>query len=355
MKTIIRFVTLFTAVILLTAVTSNAQQRPTRVGTTTAAFLEYGYGGIGISMGDACVSHVNDITAMYWNPAGMAFMPQSEAQFIHQPWLVDISSTFIGVGAVIPSLGTVGLSVIHVGYGDMEVTTVGAQEGTGEIFSVDDYAFSLGFARRLTDWFSFGINAKYITSTIWHMSASAFAMDLGVVVKTPFFAPSETRDGGLRIGMSISNYGTRMQYDGQDLINPIDILPDENGNYKDTPGQFRLSEWELPLIFRIGMSYDIRMFENHVVTLSTDALHPNNSAEYVNVGGQYAIIQPSFGKLFLRGGYTKLFLPDSEFGLTLGVGFEKSFLDNLGLKFDYAYREVGVLGKVNSFAIGFLF
>ena len=103
------------------------------------------------------------------------------------------------------------------------------------------------------------------------------------------------------------------------------------------------------------MSYDVRMMENHTVTLSTDALHPNNSAEYVNMGAQYALVNPSFGKFFLRGGYTKLFLPDSEFGLTLGAGFEKSFLGNLGIKFDYAYREVGVLGKVNSFAIGFLF
>lgn len=340
---------------LLISSVTFAQQKPTRVGTTTAAFLEYGYGGVGLAMGDACVSMVDDITAIYWNPAGLAFMPQNEAQFVHQPWLVDINSTFVGIGAVIPELGTIALGFIHVGYGDMDVTTVDAQEGTGEIFSVDDYAFSLGFARKLTDWFSFGASVKYITSQIWHMNASAFAMDMGVIVKTPFFAPSDDRNGGLRIGMSISNYGTRMQYDGQDLINPIDILPNENGNYKDAPGKFSLSEWELPLIFRIGLSYDVRMMENHIVTLSSDALHPNNSAEYVNLGIQYALIQPSFGKFFLRGGYSRIFLPDSQYGLTLGAGFEKHFLNNLGLKFDYAYREFGVLGKVNSFAIGFLF
>jgi hypothetical protein len=355
MKRIFRIITISGILIMLLSSVSYAQQRPTRVGTTTAAFLEYGYGGVGMAMGDACVSHVSDITALYWNPAGMAFMPQSEAQFVHQPWLVDINSTFVGVGLVVPEIGTIGIGVIHVGYGDMEVTTVGMQDGTGEIFSVNDYAFSLGFARRLTDWFSFGFAVKYISSSIWHMDASALAMDMGVVVKTPFFAPSEDRNGGLRIGMSIANYGTRMQYDGQDLINPIDILPNENGNYNNASGKFNLSQWELPLIFRIGMSYDIRMLENHTITLSTDALHPNNSAEFVNMGAQYALVNPSFGKFFLRGGYTKLFLPDSEFGLTLGAGFEKSFLNNLGIKFDYAYREVGVLGKVNSFAIGFLF
>ena len=43
---------------------------------------------------------------------------------------------------------------------------------------------------------------------------------------------------------------------------------------------------------------------------------------------------------------------DSE---TEGRAIEKHFLDNLGLKFDYAYREMGILGKVNSYTIGFLF
>ncbi len=339
----------------LLALNVFAQQRPTRVGTTIAAFLEYGYGSAGIALGDAYVSMVDDISAIYWNPAGLAFMDQSEAQFIHQPWLVDISSTFAAVGLVIPEVGTIGLGFIHAGYGDMDVTTLDMQEGTGEQFSADDYAVSLAYSRALTSWFSFGAAGKYITSRIWHMDASAFAVDLGVIVKTPFFAQDGDRNAGLRIGMSISNYGTRMQYDGQDLINPIDILPDENGNYKDTPGKFNLSEWELPLIFRIGMSYDYRLFENHVLTLSADALHPNNSSEFVNLGMQYELTQPGFGQFFLRGGYNKLFLPDSEFGLTLGVGVVKYFVGNMGIKFDYAYREVGILGKVNSYTIGFLF
>ena len=332
-----------------------AQQKPTRVGTTIASFLEYGYGSAGIALGDAYVSMVDDISAIYWNPAGLAFMKQNEAQFIHQPWLVDISSTFAAVGLVLPDVGTVALGFIHAGYGDMDVTTLDRQDGTGEQFSADDYAVSLAYSRALTDWFSFGAAAKYITSKIWHMDASAFALDMGVIVKTPFFAQDDDRSRGMRIGMSISNYGTRMQYDGQDLINPIDILPNDNGNYKDTPGKFSLSEWELPLIFRIGVSYDYRLLENHTLTVSADALHPNNSAEFVNLGMQYALEQPGFGQFFLRGGYTKLFLPDSEFGLTLGVGLVKYFVGNTGIKFDYAYREVGILGKVNSYTIGLLF
>jgi hypothetical protein len=345
-------ITSFIAVIFISTALA---QRPYRVGTTAANFLEIGFGCAGISMGDAYVSMVQDVSAIYWNPGGLAFMSQNEAQFVHQPWIVDIYTSFAAAGIKIPAVGTLALGLVYTGYGDMEVTTVAMQDGTGEQFTANDYAVSLAFARDLTNWFSFGVTGKYVASKIWHMNASAMAVDLGVIVKTPFFSQSGSREDGMRLGMSISNYGTRMQYDGIDLINPIDILPSEDGNYKDAPGQFRPGEWELPLIFRVGVGFKYRILENHKIILAMDALHPNNDAEYVNVGTEYELNVPTFGKLFLRGGYKGFFLPDSEFGLTFGIGLEKHFLNNLGLKVDYAYREVGILGNVESFSIGFLF
>lgn len=332
-----------------------AQHKPNRNGTTTAAFLEYGYGSAGTAMGDAYVSTVNDVSSIYWNPAGLAFMDRTQAQLVYQPWLVDINSTFVGAGVVLGNIGTIGIGMIYTGYGDMEVTTLERQDGTGEKFTANDYAISLSYARKLTPYFSFGASGKYIASGIWHMNASAMALDLGVVVVTPFFVQDGARDTGLKIGMSISNYGTRMRYDGIDLINPIDILPNENGNFGDAQGQFRLSEWELPVIFRIGVSYRYAVSENHALTLSSDALHPNNSAEYVNIGGEYEFSSPAFGKLFLRGGYKALGLPNSEYGMTFGAGLMKYLMGNVGVRIDYAFREFGLLGDVHSYTFSFLF
>ena len=45
-----------------------------------------------------------------------------------------------------------------------------------------------------------------------------------------------------------------MRFDGIDIYQPIDISEYEEGNYGDVPGQFRPSDWELPLIFRIGVA-----------------------------------------------------------------------------------------------------
>ena len=163
-------------------------------------------------------------------------------------------------------------------------------------------AFSLSFARNITEWFSVGATGKIITSSIWHESASALAFDLGVLIKTDFFSPTGGNEHGLNIGMSISNYGTTLKYDGLDLLTPIDVDPNSAGNYQSAPGRLATQEWELPLIFRVGISVTPLLTDVHEIILSVDALHPNDNSESVNVGAQYSLNFPSFGKIFLRGG-----------------------------------------------------
>ena len=79
-----------------------------------------------------------------------------------------------------------------------------------------------------------------------------------------------------------------MRYDGIDLINPIDILENENGNYENVIGQYRTESWELPLIFRLGSS--VKPIKNEVqeFILSLDVLHPNNNSESLNIGSEYS-------------------------------------------------------------------
>ncbi|MBN1996062.1 PorV/PorQ family protein [candidate division KSB1 bacterium] len=329
-------------------------QKPYRVGTTAANFLEVGIGGAGNAMGEAYVGMEGDLASIYWNPAGLGFMEKSEAQFVHQPWVVDISTEFAGVGLTLPKVGTLGFGVIYMGYGDMKVTTLDRPKGTGEFFTANEYAFHFSYSRRLAQWFSFGVTGKYISSQIWHTSANALAVDLGVIVKTYFFSPTGQREDGLNIGVCISNYGTRMKYDGIDLLRPIDIAPDEEGNYEFAPGKFDLEAHELPLIFRLGVAVHPVVFGNHKLTITTDALHPNNNSEHINVGAQYSLDIPGISRFYLRGGYKALFMDESEFGPTFGGGFIY-WINRTGFKLDYAYRSVGILGNVHSYSFGFLF
>jgi len=308
--------------------TASYAQKPYRAGTTTANFLEIGYGSAGNAMGDAYVSVVNDLSAIYWNPAGLGYIEQNEVLVMYQPWLVDINTSLVGAGLVHPLLGTFAAGLLYVGYGEEEVTTLISQEGTGEKFDGHDLSFTFSYGKRLVDWFSFGATAKYINCKIWHETAHAVACDLGVIVNTRFLSRTDKPGDGLNIGMSISNYGTKMTYSGIDLKQPVDILPEEEGNFKYVPARYELQGWELPLIFRLGVSFHPIVIANHRLTLAVDALHPNNNSESINIGGRYELTLPLFGVVSLRGGYKALFLNDSEYGLSLGAGLRLFYLGN---------------------------
>jgi hypothetical protein len=342
-------------VMAIILVTTMGFSQSSRVGSTSASFLEIGFGSAGSAMGEAVVSTTEDLGSVYWNPAGLGYMDKTEAQFTIQPWVVGINTSFTGVGLVLPRVGTLALSVAQVNYGDMKVTNLEMQEGTGEIFTASDMAIAFSFGRKLAQWFAFGASAKYVSSKIWHESASAMAIDLGVKLDTNFFSPSGERTDGMSIGMSISNYGTKMRFDGMDLLEPIDILPDESGNYRDTKGQFNLESWELPLIFRVGVAIHPIATGNHRVTIAMDALHPNNNTESVNVGAQYQLSFPRFGDFFIRGGYKALFMDDSEYGPTFGGGCLIKLMGNTGVKLDYCYKNMGLFGNTHSYTIGILF
>lgn len=345
---------IFILIILLTAGLFG-QGKPYRVGTTAASFLEMGVGSAGLSMGEAYVGVAHDLSAIYWNPAGLAYMEANEVQFMHKPWIVGINTSFAGGAAAIPSIGTLGLAISAMDFGSTEVTTMDMQEGTGESFNAMDYAISLSFARKLAQWFSFGVTGKYISSKISRLGANAIAMDLGVMVDTPFFATDGDRENGLTFGMSISNYGTRMKYDGLELLSPIDIAPDENGNYKDVEGMYRLQGWDLPIIFRFGIAYHPLVTRLQKLTLAVDALHPNNNSESINVGTEYQLSVQGFGRFFLRGGWHGLFMEDSPYGLTLGGGFHLTLLNNVIVKLDYAYQNTEFFSNYSSYSLGIEF
>jgi hypothetical protein len=340
---------------LVVLMDSGFSQEPYRMGTTTANFLEIGVGGAGVAMGDAYVASGGDMSSIYWNPAGLATMSQNQALFMYQPWVVDVNTLFTGFGLVLPSLGTLAFGVFGISYGNIDVTTLEYQNGTGEEYTAYDYSFSATYARSIANWFSFGITGKYISSKIWHTNASAMAMDLGVLVQTGFFSPTSKQDDGLKIGMSIANYGGRMRYDGFDLLFPVDIDPTAGGNYQNVQGKYRMQDWELPLIFRVGISVDPIVLASHRLTLEVDALHPNNMSESINLGAQYKFGAPGFGDFYLRGGYKGLFMVDSQYGPTFGGGIKWYMGPARYINIDYAFRSIGDLGNVHCTSLSVAF
>ena len=84
-------------------------------------------------MGGAFTATANDISAIYWNPAGLASNLSGEAFFNHTDWFLDIAMEFAGVAVHVPGIGTIGGFVTALTMDDMLVRTEDQPEGTGEM------------------------------------------------------------------------------------------------------------------------------------------------------------------------------------------------------------------------------
>lgn len=311
-------------------------QNVSKVGTTAAEFLQIGVGARASALGGAFVASADDAAALYWNPAGLARMAQSEVLVTHSAWLADVTFDYLGVGLQAGALGTVGVSVTRLGVPDMLVRTEDRQEGTGETFDAADLAVGLSVGRAVTDRFSVGLTAKFIQQRIWHASATGFAVDLGTQFRTDFF-------GGLTIGAALYNFGTDLRMGGRDLRTFTDPDPRQQGNNDRVPANYEVDAWSLPLNFQIGVSTRALDTPMHRLTLAVDALHPSANYESINVGAEYGFA----GRVFLRGGYQNLFLEDSEGGLSAGLGVNQPMFYGGLAKLDYAYRTAGRLGGIH--------
>ena len=314
----------------------------TRGGTTAAEFLSIPVGARATAMGSAYTASVEDASSIYWNPAGLGRMQEAAFSAEYAEWLAGIDFNYVSV-ALPTSVGTFGAGVTVLRTPDMEVTTIEQQNGTGETFNASSYAFSLSFGRALTDKFSIGATGKLISERIWNSQATGLALDIGTVFVTPF------RD--VRLGAAISNFGTKMQIGGDDLLVTVDIDPNSEGNNESNRAELRTDAFDLPLTMRIGLAGEVYQTENSRLTLAIDALSPNNSDQYFNVGAEIGLLGDL---LMVRGGYSELFLDDSVRSFTLGGGLRYTF-STINFALDYAYEEQEFFNGVNRFTLAVQF
>lgn len=319
-------------------------QSTTKVGTTAAGFLNIDVGAKAGAMGGAFVSVADDITAMYWNPAGIARLSQSQAMFNYAEWIADLSFNNAAIAFPLGNWGTLGAQATFLTAPDMERTTILEPDGTGETFSAGSYAFGLCYARNLTDRFSIGCNIKYVAEQIYHSRAHGIALDIGTLFTTQFH--------GLTMGMNISNFGGKMQMAGRDMLTQTDIDPQIYGNNANLNAHLETDRYDMPLMFRVGVSMDVLkgVGDSHLL-LAVDAQHPNDDVESINLGGEYTFHE----RYSLRAGYKSLFARDANEGLSFGAGIKYQMMSRTTLVFDYAFLDFGVLTSVQVFSLRLLF
>jgi len=316
----------------------NTTRTVTKRGTTAADFLNIPIGARATSMGNAITASIRGPASMYWNPSGLAGMKEGAFMADYATWLAEIDVSFVAV-AVPTRVGTIGVGLTSMVTPDMEVTTVEQQNGTGERFNASSFAMAVSYARPLTDRFSIGGSFKMIGERIWHSTSSGMAFDIGTQFVTPF------RD--VRLGASISNFGSKLQIGGDDLLVVVDIDPNAEGNNESNRARFNTDRFDLPLTMRIGLAGEIIQTDDIRLTLGIDALNPNNSEQFVNVGTELGF---RGDLIMLRAGMSEVFLKDSIRSYALGAGLRYRFAP-LIFSLDYSYEVQDFFADVNRFTL----
>jgi hypothetical protein len=303
---------LIIAALILLPIVAFAQAK---VGTAAAQFLEIPVGARSVGMGDAFLATANDVSAIYYNPAGLTNLMRKEVMFTHTMWPAGIMHDFAAFAMPVPQLGgVVGISAIGLTTGEMRETTPGRPEGTGRTFTASDLAVGVTYSRKMTDRFSLGVTWRYVGEYYADVKAHSWAMDIGTLYRTQF--------KNLRIGMNFSNFG-----------------PDIT--FLQTP-------YPLPMSFKMGVAAEVYEAGAHKVTLGAEGSHPNDNLEKFQVGAEYW-----FNNMFaVRGGYRFGAWDAERFNAGIGVRLP---VGNVITKIDYAYSDMQELLNAHKFTLGLEF
>ena len=305
----------------------------TKVATCAANWLKIESGVKGISMGGSQVASGSGISGIFYNPASIAFTKSSEVYYSKSYYLAGISHNTLGYVTQISSSDYLGLYLFYLDSGEMEVTTVISPDGTGEMFNVLDLSVRFLYGKQLTDRLRIGAAIKYFREDIYTAQMQSLVIDLGSNFDTGMY--------GFILGMSVSNFGPEVQYEGDAL----DVTVDDD---IAVPGKLSkiTNKYPVPLTFRIGLSNDVIGGGGesvHRLTFSADAINPIDYTVYGGIGAEYSWRDIAF----VRGG-TRLYHDTA--GLSLGGGLKWSMF-----AVDYAYVNYGILEETHQFGISLNF
>jgi hypothetical protein len=324
-KNIIIIIAAFALIAVASALAGNED----RSGTAGASELLIPVGARGSAMGGAVVANSYGVDALYWNPAGLAWLDGTEAMFSYLPYIADIDVTYAAIGKNIEDFGAFALSVKAVSIGDIEETTEANPEGTGSVFSPTLVVIGASYARAMTTQVNFGMTAHYIREDIFDVSASGFAFDFGFTY--------EPRWHGLTLGLVIKNYGPNLEFRGSGFEDP------QQGG---APVASNNAKSELPTSVNLGVAYNLVNQGLNQATLSGNFISNNLTNDYWQGGFEYMYNE----RYALRAGYN--YSPNDEYlyGFSLGGGLSLD-LGTTMLSFDYSWTETAVFSDNQYFTL----
>lgn len=347
---ILRLVAAYLLLTLLSTFNINAQTDVKFVNE----FLNIGVGARSHGMFGTVTATVDDITAAYWNPAGLSNMDSgAQLSAMHASWFGGIANyDYLAYGKRFTKYnnGYGGISLIRMGIDNIP-NTLNLIGPDGSVnydnvleFSAADYALFLSYGQDLrgTD-FSFGLSSKIIFRTVGSFGqARGFGFDFGLMYKK----------NRLNIGLM-----------GRDITTTLNnwtftLTPEEQLVFEKTDNIIPVSSTELALPkIILGMAYLIGDKDRMSYLLAADLRFTSDGTDSGVFSGDRISIDPSFA---IELGYQEMVYFRAGIGniqrtLNESSSFDRSinFQPNIGLgislgrvRIDYALTNIGNVSGV---------
>lgn len=280
-------------------------------------------------MGESYTATVDDVTALYWNPAGITRLDtfQWHMSLGHVAYYAETSMEHVSLVKRLGTESLLGLSMMYFSSGDMDVTTEFQPFGTGQTFRTVSTAAGLSFATALTDNFSFGLTAKYVYEGIADVKTQTILFDFGFQYNVGL--------ANTRFAVGLNNFGPN-------------ATPNGELTHTNLEGTITYTDFETinaPSVFRLGFAWDPILQEGQRLTLSTQLNHPTDNNETFGFGAEYFWNN----LLYLRAGY--LFGADEKGSPSFGFGL--NYKRRYGrVKIDYGFTSKELLGPIYRITLG---
>jgi hypothetical protein len=302
-------------------------------------------------------SSITGVEAMRLNIAGLSRVVKGEFAVTNTRLYEGsgLAMNEIAFGTRMGKGGAFGITLASMNFGKIPVTTVGQPEGTGETFSPNFFHIGIGYSYMYANKISVGVLFRGISESIASASAFGFAIDAGVQYVT---GPQDN----FRLGISLRNTGSPMQFGGQGLsVQNSNVDPAAGIEYNLTYDQ-RAEDFELPSMLNIGVSYDayINKDKKDFVRLMGNFTSNAFSQDQLGAGLEFSF----HDIIMLRGGYkinygkTTASIGDELYtgiagGASVIVPMKKGSDTKLGI--DYGYRPTNPFKGSHSLAVRIMF
>ena len=283
-------------------------------GSTSCNFLKIGVGAKGSSLGGAYTTLVDDVTAIYWNPAGLSRIQGKQMGAMYLKWFEDINYQFIGYAHALknktPAYSNNRNKAFGIGIYNLTMNEIQGYDASGaptKSLEAYDRALSLSYSSPLRKRLMGGVNIKIIDKKLASKKAQAYAMDIGTIYTDVL------KD--LDLSLVLTNLSSGIKFIAE----------------KD----------KLPMVIKLGAG--LKLLDDNL-RLGTNLNLPNDNDFSFNLGTEYQI----WHWFLLRLGYDSG--QDLDTGLSYGLGLAQG-----PLQIDYAFVPYGDFGSTHRFSLSWNF